>query len=73
MKKKRVIAAALGAAILSSSAVASADPAAPAPDPNGPKCWGWSDTGNTHWAYVPCGWTYSDKDGWQQAPPPPAP
>jgi uncharacterized membrane protein len=73
MKKKLVIATTVGAALLSSSAVALADPATPGPDPKGPKCWGWADTGNTHWTYEPCGWTYSDENGWQQAPPPPAP
>lgn len=74
MKKKLVIAAAaLGAALLSSGAVALADPAAPGPDPKGPKCWGENDTGYLHWAYTPCGWTYSDDNGWQQAPPPPNP
>lgn len=73
MKKKLVIAAALGAALLSSSGIALADPAAPGPDPKGPKCWGENDTGYMHWAYTPCGWTYSDDNGWQQAPPPPAP
>ena len=72
MKKKLVIAAAVAAALLSSSGVALADPA-PAPDPKGPKCWGWNDTGYTHWAYTPCGWTYSDDAGWQQVPPPPTP
>jgi uncharacterized membrane protein len=73
MKKKLVIAAAVAAALLSSGGVALADPSPPAPDPKGPKCWGWSDTGYTHWALLPCGWTYSDTDGWQQVPPPPAP
>ena len=70
MKKKLVIAAALGAALLSSGAIALADPA-PTPDPKGPKCWAENDTGYMHWAYTPCGWTYSDDNGWQQAPPSP--
>ena len=73
MKKKLVIAAALAAAVLSGTGVALADPAPPAPDPNGPKCWAENDTGYMHWAYTPCGWTYSDSGGWQQVPPPPAP
>jgi hypothetical protein len=74
MKMKPMIVAGIAAGLLSiSSAVALADPAAPGPDPKGPKCWGWSDTGYTHWALTPCGWTYSDEDGWQQVPPPPAP
>jgi hypothetical protein len=74
MKMKPMIVAGIAAALLSgSSGVAAADPAAPQPDPKGPKCWGWSDTGYTHWALTPCGWTYSDEDGWQQGPPPPGP
>jgi uncharacterized membrane protein len=71
MKKKLVIAAAVGAALFSSGGVALADPGAAQPDPKGPKCWGWTDSGYTHWALLPCGWTYSDDNGWQQAPPAP--
>jgi uncharacterized membrane protein len=73
MKKKLMIVAACAAALLSSSGVALADPGAPAPDPNGPKCWGSTDAGNAHWGYLPCGWTYSDSGGWQQVQTPPAP
>jgi hypothetical protein len=74
MKMKPMIVAGIAAALLSGgSGVALADPGPSQPDPNGPKCWGWSDTGYTHWALTPCGWTYSDEDGWQQGPPPPAP
>jgi hypothetical protein len=75
MKMKPMIVAALAAGLLTSgSGVALADPdVPPAPDPKGPKCWGSSDTGYMHWAYLPCGWTYSDTEGWQQIPPPPAP
>lgn len=72
MKKKLLIGAAVAAALLSGGGIAAADPA-PAPDPKGPKCWGENDTGYMHWAYTPCGWTYSDENGWQQVPPPPAP
>jgi hypothetical protein len=74
MKMKPMILAGIAAALLSGgSGVAAADPGPTQPDPNGPKCWGWSDTGYTHWAYTPCGWTYSDAGGWQQEAPPPAP
>jgi hypothetical protein len=74
MKMKPMIVAGIAAALLSGgSGVALADPGPSQPDPNGPKCWGWSDTGYTHWAYTPCGWTYSDEGGWQQEAPPPAP
>lgn len=73
MKIKLAIVAALAAGFVSGSGVALADDPAPAPDPKGPKCWGWNDTGYTHWALTPCGWTYSDDAGWQQVPPPPAP
>jgi hypothetical protein len=71
MKMKPMIVAALAAGLLSSGAgIAFADPP-PAPDPNGPKCWGSTDSGYMHWGYVPCGWTYSDSGGWQQLPAPP--
>jgi uncharacterized membrane protein len=74
MKMKLMVVAAVAAALLSGSGVALAAPdPAPGPDPNGPKCWGPTDSGNTHWGYLPCGWTYSDSGGWQQLPPPPAP
>ncbi|MGO9155255.1 hypothetical protein [Mycobacterium sp.] len=70
MKMKLVIAAAFAASVLAGSGVAHADPA-PSPDPNAPKCW---ITGpDQDLQYVPCGWTYSHSQGWQQVPPPPPP
>jgi hypothetical protein len=72
MKMKPMIVAGIAAAVLSGgSGVALADPAPPAPDPNGPKCWEPTPDGWMHTEYVPCGWTYSSADGWQQLPPPP--
>lgn len=62
----------LTAALLcSGSGIALADPDQPGPDPNAPKCWTTGDSGFAHIEYAPCGWTYSDTDGWQQIPPPP--
>ena len=60
-----MIAAALAAGALSSSGVAFADPA-PAPDPNGPKCWTSNNEG--HQQLTPCGWAYSDSSGWYEVP-----
>jgi hypothetical protein len=68
MKMKLMIAAALAAGAVAGSGIAYADPA-PAPDPNGPKCWEPTSSGWLHTESVPCGWTYSDADGWQQLPP----
>jgi hypothetical protein len=71
---KLMIVAALAAGLLSGSGVALADPdPAPGPDPNGPKCWTPTDDGWAHTELVPCGWTYSSANGWQQLAPPPAP
>ncbi len=68
MKTKLMIIAACAAAALAGSGVAYADPA-PQPDPNGPKClqMGGDDP---HLQWSPCGWVYSDSEGWTQVPPP---
>ncbi|HEY2085847.1 MAG TPA: hypothetical protein VGH54_07450 [Mycobacterium sp.] len=69
MKRKLVIAAACLATALMTGGIAKADPEAPAPDPNGPKCdiWNGGDDGNK-WERVPCGWAYGDQKGWYQLP-----
>jgi hypothetical protein len=72
MKIKLMVAMAFAAAVLFGGGVAYADPA-PAPDPNGPKCWEPTESGWMHTSYLPCGWTYSDANGWQQLPPEPSP
>ncbi|MGA8331904.1 MAG: hypothetical protein WB777_21805 [Mycobacterium sp.] len=66
MKTKLMLAAAGMATALLGSGAAHADPAAPAPDPNGPKCWVDNDEG--HRQLTPCGWAYSDGSGWYQVP-----
>jgi hypothetical protein len=72
MKMKPTIVAGIAAALLSAgSAVAAADPGPPTPDPGTPMCWEPTPDGWAHTQYVPCGWTYSSADGWQQLPPPP--
>ncbi|UQX10482.1 hypothetical protein [Candidatus Mycobacterium methanotrophicum] len=73
MKTKLVVVAAFAAAVLVNGGIAVADPAppAPSPDPNAPKCWTQTDDGWMHTALLPCGWTYSSSQGWQQLPPPP--
>ena len=68
MKKKLLIGAAVAAALLSGGGIAAADPA-PAPDPNAPKCYEPTEDGWLHTQLVPCGWTYSQANGWQQLPP----
>ena len=73
MKIKLAIVAALAAGFVSGSGVALADDPAPAPDPNGPKCYTPTEDGWMHTQLVPCGWTYSQANGWQQLPPPPKP
>ncbi|UQX10956.1 hypothetical protein [Candidatus Mycobacterium methanotrophicum] len=65
------VAAVAAALLLGGSGVALADPVSPTPDPNAPKCWTSGDSGYLHIEWVPCGWTFSDKDGWQRIPPPP--
>jgi hypothetical protein len=69
--KKLLIGAAAAAALLSGGGIAAADPGPPGPDPNAPKCWEPSQDGWMHTELVPCGWTYSTTDGWQQLPAPP--
>jgi hypothetical protein len=66
MKKMLMIVAACAATALPGAAVAHADPAppSPAPDPNGPKCWVFNNEG--HDQLTPCGWAYSDSQGWYQ-------
>jgi hypothetical protein len=71
MKKKLLIGAAAAAALLSSTGVAAADPGPPTPGPNTPMCWEPTNDGWMHTEYVPCGWTYSSANGWQQLPSPP--
>lgn len=73
MKMKPMIVAGIAAALLSGGGgVALADPAGPpAPPPGQPNmnlCWGPTDSGYMHWGYLPCGWTYSDTEGWQPRP-----
>jgi hypothetical protein len=63
--KKLMMVAACAAAVLIGSGVAHADPA-PAPEPNGPKCWVWAKDG--HLQLTPCGWAYTDEAGWYQVP-----
>lgn len=71
MKTKLAIVAGLAAAVLSSGyGIAVADPDPPGPDPNGPKCWEPTEDGWMHTELVPCGWTYSSANGWQQKVPP---
>jgi hypothetical protein len=72
MKMKPMIVAGIAAALLSGgAAVAAADPGPPEPGPDTPMCWEPTPDGWMHTQYVPCGWTYSAADGWQQLPPPP--
>jgi hypothetical protein len=63
--KKLMMVAACAATVLLGSGIAQADPA-PAPEPNGPKCWVDNDEG--HRQLTPCGWAYSDHTGWYQVP-----
>jgi len=65
MKKLLLIIAACAATALPGAGVAYAEPA-PAPEPNGPKCWVDNDEG--HRQLTPCGWAYSDHSGWYQVP-----
>jgi hypothetical protein len=66
-KKLMMVAAsaASAATVLLGSGIAQADPA-PAPQPNGPKCWVQNNEG--HQQLTPCGWAYSDGSGWYQVP-----
>jgi hypothetical protein len=63
--KKLLMVAACAATVLLGSGIAQADPA-PAPEPNGPKC--WVDNNEGHRQLTPCGWAYSDGSGWYQVP-----
>jgi len=65
MTKTLMVVAASVATLLLGSGVAQADPA-PAPEPNGPKC--WVDNNEGHRQLTPCGWAYSDGSGWYQVP-----
>jgi hypothetical protein len=69
MKKFMIVGGLTAALLCAGSGIALADP--DAPDPNGPKCWTSGDSGWFHVEYAPCGWTYSDADGWQHVPPAP--
>jgi hypothetical protein len=72
MKMKPMIVASIAAALLTGgTAVAAADPGPPQPGPDTPMCWEPTPDGWAHTEYVPCGWTYSAADGWQQLPPAP--
>jgi hypothetical protein len=68
MMKKIIAAGVFVAAALLGSGIAYADPTppTPAPDPNGPKCWVANNEG--HQQLTPCGWAYSDSQGWYQVP-----
>ena len=67
MTKKLMMVAACAAAVLMGSGVAQADPdPKPGPEPNGPKCWVTNNEG--HQQLTPCGWAYSDSQGWYQVP-----
>lgn len=67
MAKKIMFVAACAAAMLLGGGIAHADPdPKPAPDPNGPKCWVTNNEG--HQQLTPCGWAYSDSQGWYEVP-----
>jgi hypothetical protein len=65
--KKLMMVAACAATVLLGSGIAQADPNdKPAPQPNGPKC--WVDNNEGHRQLTPCGWAYSDSQGWYEVP-----